>query len=67
MTEQHDPCGDHPLNANLVSFILIINFIVIGGLILANMPPRSLQTNQEAEAVAAPATASRTPMPRCGR
>lgn len=39
MTEQHDPCGDHPLNANLVSFILIINFIVIGGLILANMPP----------------------------
>lgn len=63
MTEQHDPCGDHPLNANLVSFILIINFVVIGGFILANMPPRSLQTNQESEAVAAPATASKTPMP----
>jgi len=62
MTEQQHSHGAKPLNANLVSFILIINFIVIGGLILANMPPLSLQTNQKAEAVAAPASASRTPM-----
>jgi len=39
MTEQQHSHDAKPLSANLVSFILIINFIVIGGLILANMPP----------------------------
>jgi mono/diheme cytochrome c family protein len=48
MSEQHQTRNSKPLNANLVAFILIINFIVIGGLIVANMPLPSPQSNREA-------------------
>ncbi len=47
MSEQHQTRNSNPLNANLVAFILIINFIVIGGLIAANMPLTSSQINGE--------------------
>ena len=63
MTEQHHPRGAHPLNANLVAFVMVINFTVIGGLILANTPLPSPQTTREAVAVAALATSSMTSLP----
>lgn len=61
MTEQHQR-GAHSLNANFVSFILIINFVVIVGIIGATTPLPSPQTSREAEVAAAvPATPSIAP------
>jgi mono/diheme cytochrome c family protein len=59
MTEQQR--GAHSLNANFVSFILIINFVIIAGIILANTPLPSPQSNGEAEVVAALAAPSIAP------
>lgn len=69
MSEQHQTRNSNPLNANLVAFILIINFIVIGGLIVANMPLTSSQVKGESHdevALVAPTTTpqpSNTPLP----
>ncbi|MCK6578990.1 MAG: cytochrome c [Anaerolineae bacterium] len=52
MTEQHQR-GAHSLNASFVSFILIINFVVIAGIIGATTPLPSPQTSREAEVAAA--------------
>ncbi len=59
MTEQHHTRSSNPLNANLVSFILIINFVVIGGLISANKP----QSNGEAHSEVALGAPTVTPPP----
>jgi mono/diheme cytochrome c family protein len=63
MSEQHQTRNSNPLNANLVAFILIINFIVIGGLIVANMPLPSPQVNGEAHVEVALVAPTATPQP----
>lgn len=62
MTKQHPIRNDKPVNANLVAFILIINFIVIGGLIFTTMPLPSPQARgEEPPVVALIASSTATP------
>lgn len=64
MTEHHPVRRSNPLNANLVSSILIVNFIVIGGLIFGNMPLSSPQGNAaELDEVALAAASTTLPAP----
>lgn len=52
------------LNANLVTFVFIINFVVIGGIIVANTPVFSSRVNEVALAVSSPTPLpTATPMP----
>ncbi len=69
MSEQHQTRNSNPLSANLIALILIINFIVISGLIVANAPLASPQSTGEAQievALVAPTETlqpSSTPLP----
>lgn len=61
MGKQHPPHHERPLNATLVAFILVINFVVIGGIILANTP--DLFRPASREGIAALSTSTMTPHP----
>lgn len=61
MTEHHPVRNANPLNANLVGFILFVNFIIIGGLIFATILPPSPQVSSEAQAIAELVTSTAVP------
>jgi mono/diheme cytochrome c family protein len=61
---EHQPIRtSNALHANLVVFIFIVNFIVIGGLILATMPASPQVGEEEQPVVALVASAAATPLP----
>ena len=47
MSEQHPTRNSDPLNGNLAAFVLIVSFIVMVGLLIANASPPSPQVNVE--------------------
>lgn len=63
MTEHQPIRNSNPLNANLVAFIFIVNFIVIGGLVFTAMPLPSPQASGEEPAVVALAASATATLP----
>lgn len=61
---QHQPTKNtNSLNANLVAFIFIINFVVVGGLIFSNMPLTRSDSDGGGSVEVAQIAPSSTPLP----
>ena len=61
---QHQPTQNtNALNANLVAFIFIINFVVIGGLIFSTMPLTGLDSDDGDSVIVAQIDPTDTPLP----